>query len=68
MKAEKIKVKLARCPYCNYVWVPRKKHPKMCPRCKKRFDSPWSREALKLWEQDFDDREALEEFLEKQNR
>jgi len=26
------------CPKCEYKWVSRKKHPKECPRCKKRLD------------------------------
>ncbi len=27
-----------KCPKCDYGWVPRKKDPKACPRCKQRLD------------------------------
>ena len=33
------KLKL-KCIHCNYKWVGRKKNPKSCPRCKRRFDYP----------------------------
>ena len=27
-----------QCPKCKYGWIPRKKKPKACPRCKSRLD------------------------------
>ncbi len=27
-----------KCPKCDYEWIPRKKDPKACPRCKRRLD------------------------------
>jgi|HubBroStandDraft_6_1064221.scaffolds.fasta_scaffold134224_3 predicted Zn-ribbon and HTH transcriptional regulator len=31
------------CPYpnCGYEWTPKIEHPKLCPRCKQRLDTPW---------------------------
>jgi len=29
-----------RCRKCGYSWVPKKKDPKLCPRCKCRLDWP----------------------------
>lgn len=29
-----------RCKFCEYDWETRKKEPKACPRCKRRFDYP----------------------------
>ena len=26
-----------KCPRCGYTWVPRKTHPKCCPRCSSRL-------------------------------
>jgi tetrahydromethanopterin S-methyltransferase subunit G len=31
-------MKIYKCPYCNYVWEPRKEIIKMCPSCGRRFD------------------------------
>lgn len=36
-----------KCKYCNYEWEPRKKQPKACPRCKRRFDYPTATEVNK---------------------
>lgn len=35
-KAAPAKVyKLAKCPHCRYVWIPRVANPKECPVCKR---------------------------------
>jgi len=43
-----VKLKL-RCVYCNYKWFGRKKNPKSCPRCKRRFDYPLTIEEEIKW-------------------
>ena len=35
------------CEYCEYKWETRKDKPKSCPRCKRRFDYPISKQDNK---------------------
>jgi hypothetical protein len=32
-----------QCPYrhCRFSWEPRTDHPKRCPKCSNRLDTPW---------------------------
>lgn len=35
-----------KCWKCAYEWKPRKETPKLCPRCKSRLDTPYSKECV----------------------
>ena len=51
------------CLKCEYIWIPKLKHPKACPRCKARVDYK-NKKKLNL-DQKVEITERAEEFKKK---